>query len=129
MTSGDPFPLPPTLGREPEFGHNPEDDLADEELLSEGLFEQAESPVDHVDDEPTPDQFDFTDLYGRTHGLVAFYHQGAPYLLQVTQLILQHLPAPREESSSQLCLLAGWPCEGKLGVHNLLENYLKVVDH
>ena len=45
--------------------------------------------VDHVDDEPTPDQFDFTDLYGRTHGLVAFYHQGAPYLLQVTQLIWQ----------------------------------------
>ncbi|AWF58860.1 ADP-ribosylglycohydrolase family protein [Pseudomonas aeruginosa] len=128
MTSGDPFPLPPTLGREPEFGHNPEDDLADEELLSEGLFEQAESPVDHVDDEPTPDQFDFTDLYGRTHGLVAFYHQGAPYLLQVTQLIWQQLPAPREESSSQLCLLAGWPGEGKLGVHNLLENYLKVAD-
>ncbi|HGJ9082291.1 TPA: hypothetical protein ACVGJ1_005737, partial [Pseudomonas aeruginosa] len=31
-------------------------------------------------------------------------------------------------TSSQLCLLAGWPGEGKLGVHNLLENYLKVAD-
>ncbi|HCF0825194.1 TPA: hypothetical protein NH722_005970, partial [Pseudomonas aeruginosa] len=61
-------------------------------------------------------------------GLVALYHQGAPYLLQVTQLIWQLLPAPREASSTQLCLLAGWAGEGKLGLHNLLENYLEVAD-
>lgn len=127
MTSGDPFPLPPTMDRELEPDHNPEDDLSDEELLSEGLLDDAESPAED-DDEPTPDQFDFTDQYARTHGLVALYHQGAPYLLQVTQLIWHLLPAPREASSTQLCLLAGWAGEGKLGLHNLLENYLEVAD-
>lgn len=128
LTSGDPFPLPPAMDRELEVDHNPEDDLSDEELLSEGLLERAESSTEDVDDEPTPDQFDFTDRYGRTHGLVALYHQGAPYLLQVTQLIWQLLPAPREASSTQLCLLAGWAGEGKLGLHSLLENYLEVAD-
>lgn len=128
MTFGDPFPLPPAMDCELELDHNPEDDLSDEELLSEGLLERAESSTEDVDDEPTPDQFDFSDLYGRTHGLVALYHQGAPYLLQVTQLIWQLLPAPREASSTQLCLLAGWAGEGKLGLHNLLENYLEVAD-
>ncbi|GEM_PF-93607 len=128
MTSGDPFPLSPAMDRELELDHNPEDDLSDEELLSEGLLERTESPAEDVDDEPTPDQFDFTDLYGRTHGLVALYHQGTPYLLQVTQLIWQLLPAPREASSTQLCLLAGCAGEGKLGLHHLLENYLEVAD-
>ncbi len=55
MTSGGPFPLPPAMDRELELDHNPEDDLSDDELLSEGLLEDAESPAED-DDEPTPDQ-------------------------------------------------------------------------
>lgn len=127
MTQGAEFPLPPGID---DWHENPEDGLSDEELMAEGLIEETVTLAVSADDdqEPEPSHFDFKNIYSRTHGLVALYHQGASHLLQVTQMIWGLLPEPRETASAQLCAMAGQQGQGKLGVHQLLEHYLKSAD-
>lgn len=134
MIDGEHFPVPPEVET---INENPEDDE---------LYEERDGRVDErcerlVDEEcvttapgaddctvPEPGDFDFTDIYSRTHGLVALYHQGESYLLQVTQTIWQLLPEPREACAQKLCALMGHHGTGKLGIHKLLEDYLIVAD-
>lgn len=127
MTQGTEFPLPPGIDDRLE---NPEDGLLDEELIEEELAEETATPSESPDDdqEPEPSHFDFTNIHSRTHGLVALYHQGEPYLLQVTQMIWGLLPEPRDVAASALCAMAGQQGQGKLGLHQLLEHYLHAAD-
>ena len=130
MTEGDPFPLPPGPSLE-EIGDERGSDLEVDTVF--GAATQQDGPVlkpaaGSGGEYPEPSTYDFTDLYSRTHGLVMFYHHGAPYLLQVTQLIWQQLPAQKEDAAVLLCALAGIDGKGKLGLHALLEHFLETAD-
>lgn len=131
MTQGEPFPRPPAVKAEscglgPEgldrpAAHNEPQRMAASAMNTGGVDDEEEEG-------PEPSQFDFTNLYSRTHGLAALYYKGATYLLQVTQLIWQLLPEPREAAATMLCVNAGLDSEGKLGLHKLLENFLVTAD-
>lgn len=117
MHDGKHFPLPPEIDR-PEQG-------------CEGTLyvEDTPKPLSISEDKnPEPSDFDFTELYSRTHGLIALYHQEAAYLIQTTQLIWDILPKPRIAAATQLCLIAGIKGSGKKGVYNFLETFLATAD-
>lgn len=133
MTEGEPFPLPPDviwkeILDEHECNANPEDDDSFEEVGRQEPDSVLKPAAGSGGEYPEPSHYDFSDLYGRTHGLVMLYHHGVPYLLQVTQLIWELLPTPKAEAATQLCALAGVDGKGKLGVHTLLERYLEAAD-
>lgn len=80
------------------------------------------------DEDPVPADFDFGDLSSRTHGLVAFYHKGEAYLLQVNQLIWQLLPEPKHDAATRLCAMSDHHGTGKFGLHELLGRFLIAAD-
>lgn len=133
MTEGAPFPPPPgaiweaTLDEREECDANPEDD-GNEEAAPQQYGPVLKPAAGSGGEYPEPGYYDFTDLYSRAHGLVMFYHHGAPYLLQVTQLIWKLLPAPQADAAAQLCALAGLDGKGKLGLHAMLEHFLRTAD-
>lgn len=134
MTEGEPFPLPPSatweeiLDEYEDCDTNSEDDDNYEEAVPPQNGPVLKPAAGSGGEYPEPSNYDFTDLYSRAHGLVMLYHHGAPYLLQVTQLIWQLLPAPRDDAAAQLCALAGLDGKGKLGLHALLEHFLETAD-
>jgi len=121
MNIGEPFPLPPALRHE---------ELSMEIVSAEDADDiaPARPKEEAVLDYPLPGEFDFSDGVGRRHGLIAFYHQGEGYLLQVTQFLWQLLPEPKAEHCKHICKAARIEGQGKVGLHKLLERFLLEAD-
>ncbi|EKT4530315.1 ADP-ribosylglycohydrolase family protein [Pseudomonas putida] len=114
MSVGEPFPLPPPLPHEQD----------DEESAESTGIDKSNQLNEEGPDHPLPNTFDFADEVGRVHGLVALYHHGEAYLLQVTQLLWQNLKEPKAEYSTLVCQAAGTEGQGKTGLHKLLQSFL-----
>ncbi|WP_347909863.1 hypothetical protein [Pseudomonas grandcourensis] len=80
--------------------------------------------IEDEPDYPLPNTFNFADEVGRAHGLMALYHHGEAYLLQVTQLLWQQINEPKAESCTLVCQAGGIEGHGKAGLHKLLQSFL-----
>jgi len=115
MTIGEPFPFPPPLSHEQGIDRETRRDAS----------EQSDLVDEEEPDYPLPSTFDFADETGRLRGLMALYHHGEAYLLQVTQLLWQQMDEPKAESCTLVCRASGIDGYGKTGLHKLLQGFLE----